>query len=97
MPKTSPIKAAEEYCKAHNLRFTDARRDVLKIISGRKKPIGAYDVLEKLKKDNPDAKPMTAYPRPRLSSGKSFHSPHRKLERLYILRCRSPPTAALNS
>jgi Fur family zinc uptake transcriptional regulator len=61
MPKPSLLKTAEEYCRENKLRFTDARRDVLKIISGRSKPIGAYNVLEKLKKANPDAKPMTAY------------------------------------
>ncbi len=52
---------AQEYCADHKHRYTDPRRYVLEIIIRADKPLGAYDILQKLGLylDNP--KPPTAY------------------------------------
>lgn len=55
------LRKAEEYCAQHKLRFTDPRREVLRIIAAAKKPLGAYDVLELLGKSIDNPKPPTAY------------------------------------
>lgn len=57
----SLINQAEKYCKEHKLRLTDSRLDVLKIIAACSKPIGAYDILERLKKTIKNPKPPTVY------------------------------------
>jgi Fur family zinc uptake transcriptional regulator len=55
------VKKTAEFCAGAGLRFTEPRQHVLEIIAGAKKPLGAYDILEKLGAyiDNP--KPPTAY------------------------------------
>ena len=55
------IKKLERYCEDKGLRLTDPRRFVLEIVTNARKPVGAYDILDKLasKLDNP--KPATAY------------------------------------
>lgn len=55
------VKNIEVYCGNENIRFTDARREVAKIIAQSDKAIGAYDILDQLKDvlDNP--KPPTVY------------------------------------
>jgi Fur family zinc uptake transcriptional regulator len=55
------VKQAEDYCKANALQFTAPRRAVLKIIAASKKPLGAYEILEKLGKHLDNPKPPTAY------------------------------------
>ncbi len=44
-----------------NIKLTDLRKDVLRILYGMHKPMGAYDILEKLKKKRPNAEPPTVY------------------------------------
>lgn len=61
MSNTDSLTAAEAYCMANGLQFTAPRRAVLKIIAASKKPLGAYDVLEKLGKHLKNPKPPTAY------------------------------------
>ena len=55
------LDKASEYCKTHKLRLTDPRLEVLKIIASASKPIGAYDILEKLGKTLDNPKPPTVY------------------------------------
>lgn len=55
------LKTAEAYCGEKNLAMTAPRRAVLKIIAAAKKPLGAYDVLERLGRVLTDPKPPTAY------------------------------------
>ena len=54
-------KKALKFCMDKKHRYTEPRRFVLQIIAASKKPIKAYEILEKLNKiiDNP--KPPTAY------------------------------------
>jgi Fur family transcriptional regulator, zinc uptake regulator len=56
-----PIDKARLYCETNNHRFTDPRRYVLEILIKEQKPMGAYDVLEKLGKYINKPKPPTAY------------------------------------
>lgn len=55
------VKSTAEFCAENGLRFTDSRQHVLEIIAGAKKPMGAYDILEGLRKFIDDPKPPTAY------------------------------------
>ena len=57
----SLLKKAKTYCEDHKCRFTEPRMQVLKIIASSKKPIGAYEVLEKLSKITDNPKPPTVY------------------------------------
>lgn len=57
----SAIKTASNYCKMNKLRFTDPRREVLKIIASHTKPLGAYEILEKLGMVIQNPKPPTVY------------------------------------
>ena len=55
------LRKATSYCEENKHRLTEPRFAVLKIIASSKKPLGAYDILDKLGKfiDNP--KPPTAF------------------------------------
>ncbi len=55
------IHQAQEFCVENKQRYTDPRRYVLEIIARADRPMGAYDILQKLGLylDNP--KPPTAY------------------------------------
>jgi Fur family zinc uptake transcriptional regulator len=55
------ITEAQKFCEANHIRLTEPRRRVLEILVSNQKPMGAYDILEKLGQyiDNP--KPPTAY------------------------------------
>jgi Fur family zinc uptake transcriptional regulator len=55
------LKKATEYCEAHKHRLTEPRLAVLKIIAESAKPLGAYEILEKLGKTIKNPKPPTAY------------------------------------
>ena len=55
------IKSVEAHCKEKGLRLTEPRLLALEIIAGSTKPLGAYDVLEKMGKTLDSPKPMTAY------------------------------------
>lgn len=52
---------AEKICKQNGLRWTDLRRGVLEIIWQSHRPIGAYDILDRLKERGRRAAPMTVY------------------------------------
>jgi Fur family zinc uptake transcriptional regulator len=55
------IKQAESAAKEKGLRFTEQRRAALEIIADAEKPLGAYDVLERLGKYIQNPKPPIAY------------------------------------
>lgn len=44
-----------------NFKLTSLRSDILQILFDSNKAIGAYDILAKLKKQRPNAEPMTVY------------------------------------
>lgn len=45
----------------HTLKLTELRKDILEIFIKEKKPLSAYEVLEKLKKKREKAEPPTVY------------------------------------
>mgnify|MGYP006441902895 FL=1 len=55
------LKTAWTYCDANKHRLTEPRLAVLKIIAASTKPLGAYEILEKLGKTIKNPKPPTAY------------------------------------
>lgn len=57
---TSALKAAEVRC-ADGATLTESRRRVLEIVWESHRPIGAYDILDRLAADGRPAKPPTVY------------------------------------
>ena len=55
------IHQAELFCICHKERFTKPRLEVLKIIAASAKPLGAYEILDKLGDVIQSPKPPTAY------------------------------------
>jgi Fur family zinc uptake transcriptional regulator len=55
------VQKAITFCKDNGHRVTNPRIEVLKIISNSKKPIKAYDILNKLSKKIINPKPPTVY------------------------------------
>ncbi len=43
------------------VKITPLRQDILNVLQASKKPLGAYDILGKLKKKRPNAEPPTVY------------------------------------
>ena len=52
---------AERVCAARGVRLTDLRRAVLKIVWESHSPIGAYDILDRLRDTGRRAAPVTVY------------------------------------
>lgn len=61
MKSNAFIKSAEQYCLDNQLRLTPPRQYVLDILAKADKPLGAYDVLERLGQYIDKPKPPTAY------------------------------------
>ena len=57
----SAMRDAEEICQEKGLRFTELRKEVLKLIWLSHIPAKAYDILEMLKGKTWSAKPPTVY------------------------------------
>lgn len=55
------IEDAATYCEAHGLRFTDARRRVLELLLDAPKAVGAYELLDQLRREKLGAQPPTIY------------------------------------
>ena len=55
------VKEVEDYCRQNHIRFTDQRRIVLEIIASSAKPLGAYDILERMAEKINNPKPTTVY------------------------------------
>ncbi len=47
------IKEATQYCEQRGLRLTEQRRQILIILAEAAKPLGAYDLLEKIQHASP--------------------------------------------
>lgn len=55
------LAQAKATCENRGVRMTPTRSEVFRILSGREEAIGAYDLLDLLKADVPNAKPPTIY------------------------------------
>ncbi|WP_113912571.1 transcriptional repressor [Roseovarius dicentrarchi] len=55
------LAAAERHCAREGLQFTPIRRRVLEILLGDHTALGAYDILDRLRKDGLNAQPPMAY------------------------------------
>ena len=58
---SAAIATAEQLCRERGLRFTALRRRVLSLVWDSHKPIGAYDILDKLGGEGKAAAPPTVY------------------------------------
>jgi len=58
---TGFMAQAERICHDKGVRLTAQRRKVLEILWDQHKPVGAYEILEKLVESVPSAKPPTVY------------------------------------
>ena len=59
--KHNLLDKAYEHCINNGHRFTGPRERVLKILLDEKKPLGAYDILQKLSQQIESPKPPTVY------------------------------------
>jgi len=59
--QSNALELAQQECKRQGLRLTKIREQVLEIIWSSHKPIGAYDVLQKLQERGHKPAPPTAY------------------------------------
>ncbi len=55
------LKQAQVICKEHGAALTALRIDVLRLIYESTVPLGAYDLLRKLRITKPNAEPPTVY------------------------------------
>lgn len=58
---SAAIENAEAVCKSRGLRFTALRRRVLGLVWDGHKPVGAYDILERLSAEGRRTAPPTVY------------------------------------
>lgn len=58
---THALEAAEQVCRRRGLRFTGLRRAVLELVWTSHRPIGAYDILDRLNRQGKKAAPPTVY------------------------------------
>lgn len=58
---TDAIRAAEDKCRAEGLRLTPLRRQVLELVWSSHGPIGAYEILDRLRAERAGAAPPTVY------------------------------------
>ena len=82
------INTAEAYCKNRKLHFTPVRRKVLEILVQEHRAIGAYTILERLRKDGFGSQPPLAY---RALEFLTMHGLAHKIERLNaFISCTHP-------
>ena len=55
------LEKAYKHCVAHGYRFTHPRERVLKILVDESKPLGAYDILQRLSCEMSKPNPPTVY------------------------------------
>lgn len=55
------LQLADQFCRERGWRLTPNRRFILKLIWDSSGPLTAYQVLELMQKNIPNAKPITAY------------------------------------
>ena len=58
---TDAMAVAEALCVQRGQRLTPIRRKVLAALLGTHKPLGAYDIIERLALKGPRPAPITAY------------------------------------
>lgn len=61
MANTKLLEKAKLYCQKRGARFTPTREQVFSLLAEKTGAIGAYDLLDELKKTDPAAKPATIY------------------------------------
>lgn len=59
--KHNVLDKAYQHCKNQGYRFTEPRERILKILVEEKKPLGAYDILQRLSREIENPKPPTVY------------------------------------
>ncbi|HEB96291.1 MAG TPA: transcriptional repressor [Sedimenticola thiotaurini] len=52
---------AEQLCRSRGARLTVQRRRVLEILCRSRRPLGAYEILDRLQQDTAGARPTTVY------------------------------------
>jgi Fur family zinc uptake transcriptional regulator len=55
------LNKADEYCHREGLRLTELRRQVLELVWGSHRPVGAYDLLQQITETGRKAAPPTVY------------------------------------
>jgi Fur family transcriptional regulator, zinc uptake regulator len=55
------LQSAERLCEDRGLAFTPLRRQVYALIADEETPLGAYELLDRLKKERANAAPVTVY------------------------------------
>lgn len=55
------LRAAEQVCAARGLRLTPIRRRVLELVWAQHEPVGAYELLDRLRDEKRNAAPPTVY------------------------------------
>jgi len=61
MQNSQVIEEVEKRCARDQLRLTPTRRRVLELVLQADGPVKAYDLLDKLKSEQPNAAPPTVY------------------------------------
>lgn len=61
MNSSQVITEVEERCRQRGLRLTPTRRRVLELVLSAEGPVKAYDLLDQLKAEQPNAAPPTIY------------------------------------
>lgn len=61
MQSSRVISEVEQRCKRDQLRLTPTRRRVLELVLEADGPVKAYDLLDRLKSEQPNAAPPTVY------------------------------------
>lgn len=59
--KNTILDKAYEHCKNQGYRYTEPRARVLKILVEEKRPLGAYEILQRLSSEIENPKPPTVY------------------------------------
>ena len=55
------LDQVEKVCTQNGLRFTSSRQKIMSVLIDSRKPKSAYQILEKIQKNSPSAKPATVY------------------------------------
>lgn len=55
------LERAHDMCRRHGARLTQQRRQVLGLVLNADRPVGAYDLLDRLRRDTKGAAPPTVY------------------------------------
>ncbi|WP_376696557.1 Fur family transcriptional regulator [Wenzhouxiangella sp. EGI_FJ10305] len=61
MDSSQVIREVEQRCRQRGLRLTPTRRRVLELVLSAEGPVKAYDLLDLLKAEQPNAAPPTIY------------------------------------